>query len=752
MKNYNFSNLNDKEFELLALDLYSLENQVKTERFKSGKDKGVDGRFFSDGKEVILQCKHWLKSDYKALITHLKKTELGKVQALNPSRYVFITSQPLSRVNKKEIFKLFHPFIKDEDDIWGNEKLNDVIARFPKVEREHYKLWISSTNVLQRLLNEGFYGRSNEKLNTILERSHLYVQTDSHRQAWKILEENHTLIISGAPGIGKTTLADYLCLDYIREGYSLFHLEDDLKNAEAVFNQEEKQIFLFDDFLGRNYLKAIQNHTDSLICSFINRVKRDPNKRFILTTRTNILNLGVSLSDIFVDKKIRHHEFELKIESLSSIDKARILYNHLWFGNLDLAFINEIYTSKRYRLIINDANFNPRLVSFFTDMDRLSHLKSSEYWNYIGSIFRNPEEIWSNVFKVQLNECGRILTCLVAFNGKAIEEGKLRDSYQDFMNLYHGKLHDNLSDFKDVSRVLTGALINRTMVLNSRVTYDLFNPSIADFIYKKYSGHDEALFRYFLCLNSISSLKVLKDLAKNNVINQNSYLVILKRLLKSQMERERTTDHEYLFYIGYQLMDNKVMTTDLINELISYTDVTDLDLQQVTEDYEVIQFFRFLLAHSDATKLLDSARGYIKDAVSSIDDGNFDELIDLCDDIDPALSTEVHDELRTAAIELMKDQVTDMVIEHEIFRLEDLGSTLSTRRVADFLEDNSPYRNLNFSRDEFVDIADTCDFDKVTETISRNYEDDERFQDVGVRNSSIMDTIDEIDDLFSRDD
>lgn len=45
-KNYTFEALNDKEFEELAIDLLSKNLNTNIERFKLGKDQGIDGRFF----------------------------------------------------------------------------------------------------------------------------------------------------------------------------------------------------------------------------------------------------------------------------------------------------------------------------------------------------------------------------------------------------------------------------------------------------------------------------------------------------------------------------------------------------------------------------------------------------------------------------------------------------------------------------------------------------------------------------------
>lgn len=46
MSSYDFSSLNDKEFESLCSDLLTCHLGERVERFKPGRDGGVDGRFF----------------------------------------------------------------------------------------------------------------------------------------------------------------------------------------------------------------------------------------------------------------------------------------------------------------------------------------------------------------------------------------------------------------------------------------------------------------------------------------------------------------------------------------------------------------------------------------------------------------------------------------------------------------------------------------------------------------------------------
>lgn len=201
---YDFSQLNDKEFEIFSFDLLSNNYDARIERFKSGKDRGVDGRFFIDqDKEVCLQVKHYLRSGYKALISKLKNEESKKVKIINPEKYIFVTSLPLSRDNKEEIKIIFHPYIKSSTDIFGQEDLNDLLIKNPKIEENNFKLWISSTTVFNRIINNAIKGRSEFELEQIKNNSYKYIKTKSHETAIRILKEKNVLLISGEPGIGK---------------------------------------------------------------------------------------------------------------------------------------------------------------------------------------------------------------------------------------------------------------------------------------------------------------------------------------------------------------------------------------------------------------------------------------------------------------------------------------------------------------------------------------------------------------------
>ncbi len=550
--NYDFSQLNDKEFEILVNDLLSMKFGNSIERFKSGKDGGVDGRFFlTNKKEVILQSKHYFRTGYKGLISKLVKEEQEKVSKLNPHRYIFITSLPLSRNNKKEIMAVFHPYIVSDDDVFGQEDLNDLLRDNPEIEERHYKLWISSTVVLNRIMNNAIRGRSEFEIEKIHKKSYRYVPTENYIKALNFLNENRVLIITGEPGIGKTTLAENICLYFSSKNYEFVDIEDSLRDAESIYIRGKKQIFYFDDFLGSNYFEAISNKKDSHIVKFIDRVKSDNTKLFILTSRTNILNSGVMHSSIFSNSNIQINEYMLTISTLTKMDKARILYNHIWFSELSDQFVDEIYKSKRYHNIIDHNNFNPRLVEFITDVARVGLSSSEGYWQYIEDTLRNPKEIWSSCFKIQNNAYVRNLVNLTVFNGGDISEYELREGFDRMVKFetLNNSSHTE-KDFNSTSQLATKSFLRRN-IIKDYVSYSLFNPSISDFIHNEYCQNVTKLSCIFRSLGTLQSLMKLDSLSKVDVLNNACIERLKSEVFDEMLNGNRSYD--YQIYSSYMV-------------------------------------------------------------------------------------------------------------------------------------------------------------------------------------------------------
>lgn len=576
---YDFSKLNDREFEVLGASIIEKEIKVKVEVFKAGRDGGVDGRFwFGDKKEGIIQCKHYQETPYSQLISKIVTGELEKVKKLNPSKYIFITSKKLSRKNKQEILNIFKPYIQTERDIWGQEDLNSFLSNRENhdIVEKNYKLWITSSSVLDILYNNAIKGRSQATIKDIEEKAYRYVLTENHNKGLRILEENNVIILTGEPGIGKTTLADNLSIQYIANGYEFCDLEEDISEAESLFriNEQKNILFYCDDFLGSNMYDAINNKKDSHIIKFINRIKKDNSKKFILTSRTNILNKAFSLSHIFQNLRIRDNEFLLTIENLTNIDKAKILYNHIYHSNLPKQYIDVIYEDKRYKDIIKHRSFNPRIIEFITDSSVIGNIKPVDYWNYILKSLNKPEVIWEGYFQNQTDDCVRALTFLTVFNNGKILEDDLRKAYYNFLNIHQVNLGDySDKSFESVRKLVTKSLLNRNLIGDNKFEYVLFNPSIADFVLGSYSNEIDLICNILKSLDSEISIDFLYSLLRSKKINNNNLNRISDNLFDYFFERKlKDKDWDFLIALSYLDFFNKKLNTRIeffLNSLVN---------------------------------------------------------------------------------------------------------------------------------------------------------------------------------------
>lgn len=669
MTNYDFSSLNDKDFEVLVADLLSIENGTRFERFKAGKDGGIDGRYFAPaGGQVIFQCKHWAKSGLAALLRSLKNTEYAKVVRLNPVRYIIATSLPLSAADKGKIKSIFGKYMQNDADVLGCEDINDLLRKHRHVEKSHFKLWLHSAEVLATLANAAILGRSAFTLQEIRERSSAYVQTASHVLAREKVKKLGVLLITGEPGIGKTTLAEQLCLEYAVDGYQLCVAARQIEELESLYQDDAKQIFYFDDFLGSNFLAVLNRHEDSHIVGFIQRVSKDKKKRFILTSRSTVLNRGKSLTDRFKLARLEQHEFEIEVKSLTEIDKARILHSRMWFSGLSREYLEVIVDKQRYWKIIRHANFNPRLISFITDPVRFDGVLPADYWSYIENTLQNPIDVWDHVFNSQLTDWTRLIVLLVVFAGGGIEERRLRSCYEnlatnDLVQRYVGD-----SDFDMGMRMLVGAVLNRS-VDGERVTLTLFNPSIADYVFRKTSTSQQKLTMVLSAFSETSSLSNFLKLILNGIVPVSVGKCVIDNLCKTKLSVDvKDIDISYQARLGSAALEMGESGEGALRNILAFLDC--LAMQPDCAQYldEVAPMLPYVLKNGWLP--IETISKFL----FPIEEGEFDrDSLEAVAKILPWLPAEV----KTQFIEAFKPIVVDFwqnSIQEEIVERDILGS------------------------------------------------------------------------------
>lgn len=745
MPDYDFKALNDKEFEALCADLLSRSFGSKFERFKPGKDGGVDGRYFeADGSEVILQCKHWANTPISQLIAALKKSERPKLERLKPKRYIMAVSNALSRTDKKKIAIALSPYLIREDDIYGKEDLNDLLAKFPEAERQNYKLWLHSANVLSFIAQSGVMGRSQFSLDEIVQKAARYAMTNNHRMASKILNANRVLIISGDPGVGKTTLAEHLCLQYVSDGFQFVSVVEDIKEAEQVFSQDTKQIFYFDDFLGRNYLEALRGHEGGRLAAFIRRISANKLKRFVLTSRSTILNQGKFFIDAFENENLKRNECELRIEALTLIDKARILYNHIWHSCLSNEFREEFYVDKRYRKVISHKNFNPRIISFITDPSRRETEDVTGYWPYIERSLADPSQIWGHPFEVQLDESQRAIVLLVVLNRRRIAEQDLADAFYRLADRAGNQGLRGRHDFGSHVRLLTGSFLNRIFYGGSSASLDLFNPSIGDFLLRKYVTDVRRIRDGVTCLGSVSAVETVISMRRGNILPENICIRIFCEVLRElRMHRFFGSDVEFVAVLCSEILLFDTSNEDL-SDALQFVVVGDVNR---SSEYALAVVRSGLALHKIS---VESAIGFLSRHLEYVDsdDGFMDAtaiLSELPSHMPARISLE--DKIRERAVEIASDSLDDFIEISDALSEVDWDDTYEAERsIVRMVKGKFGDLGIEIQENQARDIAHSID---IADRLRSYYENNSESVYRGASQKFSFGP-DEVDDLFDR--
>ncbi len=476
---YDFSQLSSLDFEDLCRDLLQAETGETLETFKPGRDQGIDIRLLKNNKKTIIQCKHYLKSGISTLLSKLKKEEVDKVKKLSPNRYIFCTSLPLTAKNKSDIKELFQPYIKNDHDVIGQESLNNLLNLHKEIETQHFKLWLSGTTVLSRVLNNAVETKSEYLVERVKSKLPLFVENASFPKVLKILNEHRVAIISGDPGVGKTTLAEMILYHFI--GNDFRAIEVGLpRDAFDTYKADIPTIYYYDDFLGLTYYgDKFDKNADVDIIHLINLIKNSKNSHIILTSRDYILNQASQSSERFENSNLFHDKYRLEISSYTKIDKAKILYNHLFFSELEDEYIDEIVNTKTYNSIINHENYIPRVIEWVTGKNFVKNISPKEYPDFFIETLNNPKKLWKKPFEKQISAPARnLLLALLSMGGKA-DASKLHKVFNSYHSYACGKYNLRIrpEDFNNASEEVLGSFIT---------TEDNFlmfaNPSLKDFL------------------------------------------------------------------------------------------------------------------------------------------------------------------------------------------------------------------------------------------------------------------------------
>lgn len=605
--NYDFSTLDSSDFEKLSRDLLNAKFGWDLQSFKAGKDKGVDLRLSTpeNNNAIVVQIKHYLKSGPKILLKDLEKNELPKVHKLVPERYIVVTSVSLNPQEKDEIVNTMFPYIASPNDILGKEDLNKYLSELPDIETKWYKLWLTSIPVMNKILHNGILGGSGFVTSKILKNIQLYVYCRSYDIALEILYKYKYILITGQPGVGKTTLAYYLTYHLLANDFQLLYIDTDISQASTLLSSDPsvKQLIFFDDFLGENYLEVNRpKTTESAFVFFLERIIASENKFLILTTRTTIYNNAIEKYEKLERMRVNEGRKEIILDEYSILDKARILYKHIFFSDIDEEHKEGIFVNKNYWEIISHKNYNPRLIEFVTQKRHLPELMSRGYFRFVLDNLDNPKEVWKYFYREQLSVEERILLHIIFLQTNTAKTSDVKMMFSRMLEFEMEYFHFRpaLNPFENsLKRLLDGTLKKELNPFNRTDRIIFINPSLSDFLKYYFSQYEEERYKLLKGLSTIEQfeqyVQMFHSSGNYSSAEKNGELSMISNLLidsadkiscyiklKNQAIRERSIRIRIAALInGFRYLDEKTQKR-IVN--FCYESIIQFSIDDITTD------------------------------------------------------------------------------------------------------------------------------------------------------------------------
>jgi hypothetical protein len=547
--NYDFQTLSPRDFEQLSKDLLQKKLNVSFQIFKEGKDQGIDLLLQKVKKknDIVVQCKRYEPKAFSRLKRDIEKKELPKVKKLSPKRYILITSVGLSLSNKDELLTILSPYCQGTQDIYGADEVNGLLDEFPEVQESNFKLWLTSTPVLQRVLHANIANFSDHGTEYIKNHYSRFVPNNSVPKAREILKDHHYCIIAGKPGIGKTTLAHVLLSQYIADGYEMVSISHDIEEAWKKHTHGKKKVFYYDDFLGQTKLGAdLQKNEDDRLLKFIDLISSTKESFFILTTREYILNQAALTYEKIGKKAKKLKKCIIELEDYNKVNKAEILCNHIFFSSLETEKKLKLLDPELYLKILNHKNYYPRLIEDITDRDFLDDYPDSEYSQAVINYFDDPSAIWERAFRSLSNASQTLLLVLTTFSNISYYE-ELEEAFNSVYSFFAKKKQwkQGLNDYRDALAELDGSPVKVTKIQftnfgNSKAmpkegfSIEFENPSIRDFL------------ENYLLRNA----RIVEDLFHSSIFFEQIYY-----LMSLEVGKERKTILEFLYPLKEQVFE-----------------------------------------------------------------------------------------------------------------------------------------------------------------------------------------------------
>jgi hypothetical protein len=688
---FNYDNIDEAQFEELATDFLKRKLGVNLRTFAKGKDGGIDATDNPVKPKIIMQAKHYRKSTYSDLKRSLGK-ELPKVKEKNPNQYYIVCSMALSPQKVSEIYSMFSDYMESDKNIITTKEIDSFLQEDENKDilMKYRNLWLAPMIVLTELINNNLFIDSEVLFEDIKEQRKYFVETESFKKCLNCLEENRMIMITGAPGVGKSFNSNMLVSHFAEKGYKVRYTNNgelsDLKKSLSA-DEKCKEIVLLDDCLGQSYFK-MKVHQESEILNLLKYIRSHENKMLILNSRITILNEAKERTTdfgFFIDEEnLRLHT--INMDRISDVEKAKIFVNHLHFKEVPVECINNIIENKNYLRIVKHQNYTPRIIDYVTNKSRYTQVKPLEFSKFILNAMNNPQDIWKNEFD-RLEYIDHIfMYTLFSLTNTVIDYEKFKRAFS-YRLTQTNCFKEKHSDFNEVLRRLKDSLVT-VYDNNSKKSIGVTNPSVNDFLNKYFLSNEVEVSKakqsflfdvqYDRCCSKKEFERVMLEKMTDETIfeldfitEETLYNFIVPKIFENSTTNENFTEMIYDYLLNYDIwnipIEPRLEKSEAISVLIKEPFLSCYKIDEFVNKLENVEEFFLTLSVEELSASINILFIYVNE--NNFDKDYIDDFINMAEYCFREISAEQFQDVDSF-------EYIDNYDIHELF--SDLGSEKET--------------------------------------------------------------------------
>jgi hypothetical protein len=302
-----------------------------------------------------------VRSERRRISTRLAKGQWSKAR-----QYVLLTNVPLTSELRRAVTDEIHKVLPGIGvHVQGFRDLGAMLDDAPQIRMSYPQ--ILGLRDLRLLLREqglaGLVNRSRFSMDLAVSKARVFVRTDAYVRARSGLDRHHFVVLTGAPEVGKTTIARMLALGALTDGWEVYECRKprDLFDAYVA---DSRQVFIADDAFGSTEFRPDQAHEWG---DEMERILHalDAKHLLIWTSRPAILNAALDRMHLQGEGEAFPDTSAVKVDvsRLSELERALMIYRHARDANLPEAARDLI--RQLARQIVSHEHFTPQRIALF---------------------------------------------------------------------------------------------------------------------------------------------------------------------------------------------------------------------------------------------------------------------------------------------------------------------------------------------------------------------------------------------------